>query len=149
MNKTEIREGCTLGSTHNPAIRMAVKRFAALVCALGLGLAVGACTSFSDLVSDHWPHIAGGEPNGVPPRPGDPGYNRFIAHGQPQQSAASGAGNAQPAATAVTNPKPGGPGQSSTAFTESQPQNQQLGGQLAPAVAHPDNGSGVVQGGLY
>jgi hypothetical protein len=149
MNKTEIREECTLGSTHNPAVRMTVKRFAALACALGLALAVGACTSFSDVVADHWPHIAGGEPNGVPPRPGAPGYNRFIAHGQPEQGAASGAGNGQPAATAAANQKPGGTGQSPTAFTQSQPQNEQTGGQLAPAVAHPDNSSEAVQGGLY
>jgi hypothetical protein len=66
--------------------------------ALGLCVALGACVQFSDAVADHWPHWAGGMPNGVPPRPGAPGYDQFIAHGEPATAAASGA----PGAPAVT-----------------------------------------------
>jgi hypothetical protein len=125
---------------------MMVKRFVAVACALGLGLMVGACSSFSDAVADHWPHFAGGEPNGLPPRPGEPGYNKFIAHGQPQQSAASPAGSAPPATAAqpatVTNSNPSGASQSPTAFTEPGPDQP-------PAAAPPGNDPGVAHGGWY
>lgn len=128
---------------------MMVKRLVAVGCALGLGLTVGACTSVSDVVSDHWPHFAGGEPNGVPPRPGDPGYDAFIAHGQPQQNPAFPAGGAQPGTAAPTaalaNPNPGGASQSPAAYTEPPP-NRQPGTQLPPAAAAPVSDPG---GGLY
>lgn len=57
--------------------------------AICLGLLVGSCSSLSGYVADHWPHWAGGEPEDVPPRPGAPGYDEFIAHrqaGQPDQT---------------------------------------------------------------
>ena len=47
---------------------------------------------FSAYVADHWPHWAGGMPGDVPPRPGAPGYDEFIAHGQADQDAAAAAG---------------------------------------------------------
>jgi hypothetical protein len=50
--------------------------------------------------ADHWPHWAGGEPNGLPPRPGTPGYDEYIAH---QQSAPP------PAKPAAANGPPGMP----------------------------------------
>jgi hypothetical protein len=110
---------------------MTIKRLVAAALVCGLGFALGSCSSFSDFVSDHWPHFAGGEPNGLPPRPGDPGYNTFIAHGQPQQT--------------VTNPTSGGADQPPSAFTEQPPQNEQPAVQAAPASAHPSNNPG----GLY
>lgn len=132
---------------------MTIKRLAAAAFALGLGLVLGSCSSFSDAVSDHWPHFAGGEPDGVPPRPGAPGYNKFIAHGQPLPSAVSTTGNAQPGVTGetatVTNANPREQGQLPRAFTEPQPQNQQAGSQWAPAAAHSGNDPSVGQGGLY
>jgi hypothetical protein len=57
----------------------------ALLC---LGLTLGGCSSFSGFVADHWPRWAGGMPDDVPPRPGTPGYEEFIAHGQPSNNAA-------------------------------------------------------------
>jgi hypothetical protein len=51
---------------------------------LGLGLNLTSCGGF---VADHWPHWAGGLPDGVPPRPGAPGYAEFIAHGQARPEA--------------------------------------------------------------
>lgn len=132
---------------------MTVKRLVAVAFAFGLGLMLGSCSSFSDAVSDHWPHFAGGEPDGVPPRPGAPGYNRFIAHGQPLQSAASPGSNAQPATAGETATVTSSPlrdiGQSPSAFTEPQPQNQQSGAQPAPPGPHSGAGADVGQGGLY
>ncbi len=83
---------------------MTGKGLSAAACALGLGLLLGSCSSFSDVVSDHWPHFAGGEPDGVPPRPGAPGYAQFIAHGQPTEATNSAAGNAQPVAAGAPSP---------------------------------------------
>lgn len=125
---------------------MMVKRLLAVTFALGIGLTVGSCSSFSDVVADSWPHFAGGEPKGLPPRPGDPGYNKFIAHGQSQQGAETSPGN-QPAGetAAIGNPKPGAAAQTSTAFTEQQ--NQQPGFQVPPAAPGPNASS--VSGGLY
>jgi hypothetical protein len=72
---------------------MIVKRLRAAVPVLCLGLMLASC---ADFVADHWPHAAGGEPNGLPPRPGEPGYQQFIAHGQPDQNTGSVSGEAQP-----------------------------------------------------
>lgn len=58
------------------------------VTVLCLGLTLGSCSSFSGYVADHWPRWAGGMPDDVPPRPGAPGYEEFIAHGQPGNVAA-------------------------------------------------------------
>jgi len=131
---------------------MTVKRLVAAAFASVLGLMLGSCSPFADFVSNNWPHFAGGEPNGLPPRPGDPGYAQFIAHGQPGESANSAAGNAQPAATggsaAVTNRKPAGPPQSAAAFVEPS-RDEKPEAQPAPAADRPGNDSAVVQGGLY
>lgn len=124
---------------------MTLKRLVAVAFAFGLGILLGSCSSFSDAVSDHWPHFAGGEPDGLPPRPGTPGYDSFIAHGQAAQGAA---GNAQPAAAgqgAAANPNDAGAGQSPSAYTEPRPQTQQPGAQLPPPAAH----SGSDPAGLY
>ncbi|MGH6673776.1 MAG: hypothetical protein ACRECV_17650 [Xanthobacteraceae bacterium] len=129
---------------------MMVKRLVAVAFAFGVGLTVGSCSSFSDFVSNSWPHFAGGEPNGLPPRPGDPGYNKFIAHGQPQQGDQASAAN-QPAAAgetaAVASPKPGTAAPAPTAFTVQQ--NQRPGFQVPPTADGPRNGSSAVSGGLY
>jgi hypothetical protein len=80
---------------------MTVKRFTTALAALGLGLALSACSSVSSSVSDHWPHWAGGMPADVPPRPGAPGYEDFIAHKQTDTDSSN------PAATgAMANPQP-------------------------------------------
>jgi hypothetical protein len=72
---------------------MTVERFLTAAIALGLALTLASCGGgaseggFSAYVSDHWPHWAGGMPDDVPPRPGAPGYNEFVAHGQASQDA--------------------------------------------------------------
>jgi hypothetical protein len=70
---------------------MIVKRFITAAVVLCLGSGLGSCggAQFSGYVADHWPHWAGGMPADVPPRPGAPGYDEFIAHGQSGQDAAT------------------------------------------------------------
>jgi hypothetical protein len=132
---------------------MILKRAVAAVFALVVGLALGACTSFSDTVTDHWPHFAGGEPNDVPPRPGAPGYANFIAHGQSAQSANAPAGNATPPTAgqtaAIAGQKPVSLNPQPSASAEPSAQYQKPAAPIAPAVAQPGGDPGVAQGGLY
>jgi hypothetical protein len=57
-------------------------RLATAATIIGLAAALGGCSSFAGFVADNWPHWAGGMPDDVPPRPGAPGYDQFIAHGK-------------------------------------------------------------------
>lgn len=72
---------------------MTVERFIIGTITLGLALSLASCgggaseSGFSAYVADHWPHWAGGMPDDVPPRPGAPGYDEFVAHGQANQDA--------------------------------------------------------------
>jgi hypothetical protein len=94
-------------------------------------LCLGSCASISATVSDHWPTWAGGMPNDVPPRPGAPGYEEFLAHQQRQDAAAaSSSADANTQATSVV----ASPNKTS--------------GRPPPANQPPEN-SGAVQGGLY
>src|SRR5271167_4342785 len=77
------RERPTLGVS--PGIAKSIVAPMAVLC---LGLMLGSCSSFSGYVADHWPRWAGGMPDDVPPRPGAPGYEEFIAH-QPAKSDAT------------------------------------------------------------
>jgi len=94
---------------------MIVKRLIAAPIILGLGLALGSCSSVSAVVADHWPHWAGGMPNDVPPRPGAPGYEQFIAHKQQQDDAASPAGSTGKVAPSGPRPTGRAPGDPSVA----------------------------------
>jgi hypothetical protein len=115
---------------------MTVKSIGAALV-LGLGVTLGSCTPLSDMVADHWPHLAGGEPSGVPPRPGDPGYAAFIAHDQPGRNAASpGVKTQQPAAAN----QPASASQNTASRTGAPAANV-----AAPAGADRN----AVQGGLY
>ena len=97
-----------------------IKRLLTPTMLLCLGLALGSCGSFTGTVADHWPHWAGGMPNDVPPRPGAPGYEEFIAH-QPAKSDAT-----TPAAAA-----------------------EKTDAQAAPSGNRPPSDQAAVQGGLY
>lgn len=66
-----------------------IKRIVAPTIVLCACLVLASCSSFAGFVSDHWPTWAGGMPKDVPPRPGEPGYQAFIAHDQGGQGAAS------------------------------------------------------------
>jgi hypothetical protein len=125
---------------------------AAIVLCLVLGL--GACSPFSGYVSDNWPHWAGGEPTGLPPRPGSPGYAEYISHGQPVQNpdAAGGAAQSAPAVdtTQTVSQAPGGTVQKTSIFGGPQVATPapRPNVQTAPAAGTSDDAS-VVSGGLY
>jgi hypothetical protein len=102
---------------------MTVKRLSAVLIALCLGCTVGACSPMASFASDHWPHWAGGLPQGVPPRPGAPGYDEYIAHQQ-------------------ANPAPAKP-----ATAASPPVAQAAS--TAPAAEPPADDAAAVAGGLY
>jgi hypothetical protein len=90
---------------------MMVKRLSVALMGLGLGLALGSCGPVSGFTADHWPHWAGGMPEGIPPRPGTPGYDDYVAHRQavtePAKPAASTPANA-PAAPPAAAAEPQG-----------------------------------------
>lgn len=116
------------------------KRFAAAAIILGVGLPLGSCggpSGFAGYVSDHWPHWAGGMPDDVPPRPGAPGYDEFIAHGQAEESAAKSAVPVQKIAgpTLRSSPQPAAPAS--------------VAAPALPADEEPAEDPSVVKGGLY
>ena len=135
-------------------VAVLTRRRLALTALLGICLALGGCSSFAGFVSDTWPTWAGGMPKDVPPRPGAPGYEEFIAHQRRQDTAAGGAADPGAAAQAAA-PPPGAPVTTGTtptgakaapaanpAVTRTAPQ------QLPPAYARPDDRA-TTQGGLY
>ena len=69
------------------------RRIGAIAMVLCAGLPAVSCSGF---VADNWPHFAGGEPAGLPPRPGSPGYAEYIAH----QNALAAGGESEPKAAA-------------------------------------------------
>jgi hypothetical protein len=86
--------------SNNPAANM--RRLGAASVLLCLAAMLGACSPFAGYVADHVPHWAGGLPPDAPPRPGAPGYDDFIAHGEPPAPNAPAAGaDAVPATGAV------------------------------------------------
>jgi len=101
------------------------------VVLLGLsGVLLGSCSSFSGYVSDHWPTWAGGMPKDIPPRPGAPGYDEFLARQKGQNAVTSPPAEANTQPTFVVGPPSKVTGR-------------------APPVNQPTDNSGVVQGGLY
>jgi hypothetical protein len=147
------------------------KRLFLLTAPLWLCLGLGACTPFAGVVSDAWPTWAGGEPKDVPPRPGAPGYEEFMAHQQHQDVAPNAAPNtaAVPGATAAVAPTGAAPGTTAVAVpvastpgtTAAVPPpagnyappppaagTARAQAPLPPAYARPDDRS-ATQGGLY
>jgi len=117
--------------------------------AVSLGLVLGSCSPFAGTVADHWPHFAGGEPDGLPPRPGTPGYAAFIAHGQPSQVP-----DATPAAVQQTTPVPNAAHVENTAATERTPAPPPPAApaqEREPDAPDPDAGPdpSALRGGLY
>ena len=89
---------------------MMVKRFSVALIGLGLGLLLGSCGPVAGFTSDHWLQWAGGLPAGVPPRPGTPGYDDYVAHRQaeidPAKAAAASTRTNAPAAPAPVATEP-------------------------------------------
>jgi hypothetical protein len=127
------------------------KRLFTLTAALCVCLTLGACSSFSGFVADTWPTWAGGMPKDVPPRPGAPGYEEFIAHQQRQDAANNAAvvPGAAPGTTAVATPATA-PGTTAAIPppTVLPPAGSANTPPLPPAYARPDDRS-ATQGGLY
>jgi hypothetical protein len=119
------------------------KWFRTIAVAAGLGLLLGSCSSYSGYVSDHWPHWAGGEPDDLPPRPGQPGYDEFVAHkGTTTQAASTNAANGQ-TAQAGSPPAPAQPTTPAAPANNAAPQAAPRG--AAPPTAQADRNVG----GLY
>jgi hypothetical protein len=122
--------------------------------AVCVGLVLSACSPFSGYVADNWPHWAGGEPTGLPPRPGSPGYADYIAHGQPVPNPDAASGVAQSPAAAETtqtvSQTPSGPVRKTSIFGGPQVAAPKPNVQSPPPPAEgaTDDGS-VVRGGLY
>jgi hypothetical protein len=148
---------------------MITKRLGTVGALLCLAALLGACSPFAGFVADHVPHWAGGLPPDAPPRPGAPGYDDFIAHGEPpvQNTGAPESGLAPGAAT-PTSGATGTVASGGSAAADvpqfqarkAQPGRSQAGPSLqhepetavAPAVPvePPSAGdSSVVKGGLY
>jgi hypothetical protein len=130
---------------------MIVKRWFAAAVLVGLGPLLGSCGGgteggFSGYVADRWPHWAGGMPDDVPPRPGAPGYDEFIAHGQAgQDSTKAISPGGQSVASVPVKPV----FQTTTppaAQPEAPPQAQTA---PEPSADDPPENPSVVKGGLY
>jgi hypothetical protein len=137
---------------------MIVKRFITAAVVFGLGSGLAACAGegqFSGYVADHWPHWAGGMPNDVPPRPGAPGYDEFIAHGQSGQDAATpaaaGPGPVFETAAAAAKPtgKPARAAQVAPAKNKPAQNLQPVQDPEPVQDAQPSQDTSVVKGGLY
>jgi hypothetical protein len=130
---------------------MIIKRLFTALAVLALGSALAACSSFAGFVADHWPHVAGGMPNDVPPRPGQPGYDEFIAHRQPNSDAANPAGSD---ATGQATPSGVQPAPPVVQAPPSGVQAARPAVQAAPASGNQpanraDRDAAAAQGGLY
>ncbi len=138
---------------------MMIKRLVAAALVLGGASMLGACSPFSSSMADTWPHWAGGEPAGLPPRPGEPGYDQFIAHGEPNQNPPAAAAPAAAAAqqvpatagttATIAGQKSPAQQQNPPAFAAPQGQERNATGPLPNPGQRPTNDSSVVQGGLY
>jgi hypothetical protein len=132
---------------------MTAKQGIGAAIAVCLVLALGACSPFSGYVADSWPHWAGGEPTGLPPRPGSPGYAEYIAHGQPVQNpeAAIGAAQAPPAVetTQTVSPAPAGTAQKTSIFGGPQFGASGRNVQAPPPADAATDDVSIVRGGLY
>lgn len=133
--------------------RMTAKQGVWAAIAVSLVLTLGACSPFSGYVADGWPHWAGGEPTGLPPRPGSPGYAEYIAHGQPVQNpdAAAGAAPAPPAVetTQTVSQTAAGTAQKASIFGGPKVAAPQPNVQAPPPVDATNDDVSTVRGGLY
>jgi hypothetical protein len=122
-----------------------IQPISALTAVLALCLALGGCTSFAGAVADHWPTWAGGMPSDVPPRPGAPGYEEFIAHqngkdaAAPLAAVATSASTTPPAVTPVAATMPPAP---PTVGSVNAPP-------MPPAYRRIEDDQSAVHGGLY
>jgi hypothetical protein len=115
---------------------MVVRRLHVTLLLICVGPLLASCSGFSGVVADSVPHWAGGLPPDVPPRPGAPGYEQYIAHQNAAQAAKSAP--AEPGNVQAAGAQP--PPSTRTAPPAQAPQ---------PAAAASDNQGVVRGGGLY
>jgi hypothetical protein len=137
-----VNEGATL------VARMR-RQAMALAATVVVCLTLPSCSSFSNLVSDNVPMWAGGMPKDVPPRPGAPGYDDFIAHQQGNAAATP----APVTAPVTTNTLPPNAAAVPTTTVARQPMpapgaSPNAQSALPPSTRRPDD-QAAVQGGLY
>jgi hypothetical protein len=148
------------GSTPQQASGMTAKRRVGAAVAFCFALALGACSPFSGYLADRWPHWAGGEPTGLPPRPGTPGYAEFVAHGQPPPNPEAAGDVQHPAAdqtAQIVSQKPAAEVQRTSVFggpqiaapRQSVPPNSQPSPQSPPVSGGASGDGSVLRGGLY
>ena len=123
------------------------RRLLAATAVLGTCLALGGCSSVAGFVSDSVPTWAGGMPKDVPPRPGAPGYEEFIAHQQRQDTAAAPAGT-PPQAGPTTAPSTTGTTPRTASAVPNPAAPRAAPQQFPPAYAPPDDHA-TTRGGLY
>jgi hypothetical protein len=133
---------------------MTLQRFAAAGLALAAGLMLASCSGFSGFMADHWPHFAGGEPDGIPPRPGEAGYAQFIAHtegkdGSPPLTRAPP--SAAPSVNAAGAPqRPSAPATVGALASEQRRTPTRAKEPIAADKAEPDPAdANALRGGLY
>lgn len=145
------------------AAGVVVKRSIAAVVMLCGAAVLASCAgtsnedAFSAYVADHWPHWAGGMPSDVPPRPGAPGYNEFIAHGQANQDVPPPANSPNVAVGPVTPVFQTAPPAPAASAEQAKPapamSAQQVEPPPAPGAEAPPQpaaeDASVVRGGLY
>jgi hypothetical protein len=141
-------------------------RYTVATILLCLAPLLASCSGTSGYVSDHWPRWAGGMPDDVPPRPGAPGYEEFIAHGGANQGATPSSATGTPAPEFVATGSSaaaakGAPGAKPSASVAKGVTQQPSAAPMAPAAPtaqaapvepaedQPSQESGVVRGGLY
>ena len=137
---------------------MIVKRLVAAGAVLWLGAVLGSCSPFAGYMADHVPHWAGGLPPDVPPRPGAPGYDEFIAHGEAAPPTAKPADAGTTDVTPAAQPAKAANGKVRVGRVQSAPapagvQRDNVQSE-APAPAEPSDNppaedTSVVKGGLY
>jgi len=125
------------------------QRFLASTAVFALVLLLASCGSFPGYVADHWPRWAGGLPDDVPPRPGQPGYAEFISHNGEVKDPKAPAAAGPPQSPAVTaQPSPPSARQANPPPAAGQP-NAVAPAAAAAAPLMPGNQGVVQQGGLY
>jgi hypothetical protein len=138
-----------------PVAGMFVTRRLAVTLLVCLGPLLGSCggaseNGFSGYVADHWPHWAGGMPDDVPPRPGAPGYEEFIAHGQSDQDATKSPATSAPPVFAATKPLTAAEKPVQKTSVKAAPTAvPATAAQAAPSSIRPSEDPSVVKGGLY
>jgi hypothetical protein len=132
-----------------PATNVIFRHALTAAIVLALGAVQGSCGSFPGYVADHWPHWAGGMPDDVPPRPGAPGYDEFIAHGQTGPDAGKSTTAAPQPIFSTAKPKSQPAAAEPAAVVPAPTVPAQAAAMPAPTDDRRTEDPSIVKGGLY